>query len=91
MLGVEGLTKRYGDRVALCELDLSISREEMCNLLRANGAGKTTLFSINVRLCPADGECVSIDGIDALAHPARARVRRRPLPSASPVAGRAAA
>jgi len=37
-----GLTKRYGDLVAVDSLDLELRRGEIFGLLGQNGAGKTT-------------------------------------------------
>lgn len=41
MLEAIGLTKRYGDQIALHPLDLRIEPGEIYCLLGANGAGKT--------------------------------------------------
>src|SRR5947207_11596555 len=43
---LRGLTKRYGETVALDRLDLVIGRGEVFGLLGANGAGKTTAVKI---------------------------------------------
>ena len=39
-----GLTKRFGERVALAEADLVVSRGVAFGFLGPNGAGKTTLI-----------------------------------------------
>jgi len=39
---IEGLTKRYGDLVAVDGLNLTVYRGELLSLLGVNGAGKTT-------------------------------------------------
>lgn len=39
---IQGLTKQYGDILAVCELSLSIREGELFSLLGVNGAGKTT-------------------------------------------------
>ena len=43
---VKGLVKRYGDRVAVNGVDLSILEGEIFGLLGPNGAGKSTTISI---------------------------------------------
>ena len=40
------LTKKYKDKIAVKEIDLSIKRGEIFALLGVNGAGKTTLIKI---------------------------------------------
>jgi len=65
VLEVEGLTKRYGDRVALDEVSLTVAPGEVCGLLGPNGAGKTTLVSIIAGLRSPDAGVVRVDGRDA--------------------------
>ncbi|MCA1700353.1 MAG: ABC transporter ATP-binding protein [Actinobacteria bacterium] len=43
---VSGLTKRFGDRTALSELDLAVPRRTAFGFLGPNGAGKTTLIRL---------------------------------------------
>jgi ABC-2 type transport system ATP-binding protein len=45
-LGAEGVTKRFGDRVALREVSFSAGTGERLAIIGPNGAGKTTLLSI---------------------------------------------
>ena len=45
---VKGLVKKYGDRVAVNGVDLSILEGEIFGLLGPNGAGKSTTISILV-------------------------------------------
>ena len=46
LLRAEGLTRRYGDFVALDGVDVTLARGESVALAGPNGAGKTTLLSI---------------------------------------------
>lgn len=73
VLVVEGVTKRYGDVVALDGVDVSIGAGEICALLGPNGAGKTTLVSIVCGLRHPDSGSVTVNGIDAVWDSARAR------------------
>jgi ABC-2 type transport system ATP-binding protein len=60
-----GLTKRYGDLVALDHLDLSIPRGEVFGLLGPNGAGKTTTLRLLLGFArPTEGSA-RIAGYDA--------------------------
>jgi ABC-2 type transport system ATP-binding protein len=73
MLEIRGLTKAYGEHEVLHGVDLTAGAGEIVGLLGPNGAGKTTLVSIVAGLRRADSGRVTVDGIDALAHPERAR------------------
>lgn len=46
MLEISQLTKLYGDKKVLDNLNLKINKGEICGLLGANGAGKTTTINI---------------------------------------------
>jgi ABC-2 type transport system ATP-binding protein len=46
VLEVEGLSKYFGERAALRDVSLAVSRGELLAVLGPNGAGKTTLLSI---------------------------------------------
>jgi ABC-2 type transport system ATP-binding protein len=46
ILSVEGLSKRYGERLALSEVSFATSAGERVAVIGPNGAGKTTLLSI---------------------------------------------
>lgn len=47
---IAGLTKRYGDRLALDQVDLSVAAGRTTAVLGPNGSGKTTLVEILVGL-----------------------------------------
>jgi ABC-2 type transport system ATP-binding protein len=64
VLSVRGLSRRYGDRVALEGLDMSVGRGEVVGLVGPNGAGKTTTLRCVVGLLEPDAGSISIDGHD---------------------------
>lgn len=73
ILKVDDLHKAYGSVVALDGIDLTVGRGRIVGLLGPNGAGKTTLVSIICGLRRADRGRVTVNGIDAISHPQRAR------------------
>jgi ABC-2 type transport system ATP-binding protein len=54
VLEVEGLSKSYGERAALCAVSLALGRGELLAVLGPNGAGKTTLLSILAGITKSD-------------------------------------
>ena len=54
-LELRGISFRYGRKVVLRRVDLSLRAGEVVALLGANGAGKTTLFSLLCGLAQPDG------------------------------------
>lgn len=71
----EGVTKRFGDVVALDALDLSVARGAVTGYLGPNGAGKSTTIRILLDLARADSGRVEVLGADPRA--AGPEVRRR--------------
>src|SRR5882724_5286340 len=64
-----GLVKRYGDKLALAGVDLSVPRGRVCGLLGPNGAGKTTAVRILTTLTIADAGTARVAGIDVATDP----------------------
>ena len=64
-----GLTKRYGDVVALDGLDLDVARGTVLGLLGPNGAGKTTAVRVLTTLLEPDGGSAHVGGIDVRTNP----------------------
>ena len=62
LLNCQNLTKRYGYKTALDNIDLSLERGRIIGLLGPNGSGKTTLIKlINGLLAPSSGS-IAING-----------------------------
>jgi sulfate transport system ATP-binding protein len=70
---VRGVGKRFGDFVALDDVDLSVRTGALTALLGPSGGGKSTLLRIIAGLERADTGTVEIDGEDATTLPPRHR------------------
>ena len=79
LLELVGVARRFGDRVALEDVHLSLQPGEFAFLVGPTGAGKTTLLKlVNREIRPSSGQ-VWVDGLAAHALKARriADLRRR--------------
>jgi ABC-2 type transport system ATP-binding protein len=63
MIETRGLTKRYGARTAVSQVDLVVPRACAYGFLGHNGAGKTTLIRMLLGLTRADAGTMSIAGL----------------------------
>jgi sulfate/thiosulfate transport system ATP-binding protein len=70
---IAGVGKRFGDFVALEDIDLDIATGELTALLGPSGGGKSTLLRIIAGLEVADSGSVEIEGVDATGLPAQKR------------------
>lgn len=62
ILECKNLTKRYGNRTALDQINFSLGRGKIVGLLGPNGSGKTTLIKLlNGLLVPTEGS-IYVDG-----------------------------
>lgn len=78
----EGLTKRYGETLAVDHLDLSIEHGELFGLLGPNGAGKTTTILMLLGLSePTEGHA-EVVGLDPRRHALEVKRRVGYVPDA---------
>ncbi len=80
----EGASKRFGSRLALHPLDLTIAKGDLFALVGPNGAGKTTALGLVTGLLTPTTGRVFVTGIDVAARPVEAKrcigfVPERPL------------
>lgn len=73
MIEIEHLTARYGRRLAVDDLSLSVAEGALMGLLGPNGAGKTTTLSCVVGLRRPDAGEIRVDGVAVSQDPLRAR------------------
>jgi ABC-2 type transport system ATP-binding protein len=64
MIRVEGLTRTYGDLVAVDRVSFAIGQGEIVGLLGHNGAGKTTIMKMLTGYLEPTGGAIEIDGLD---------------------------
>lgn len=69
VLATKGLTKHYGDFVAVEGLDLTIRRGEVFGLLGPNGSGKTTTILMLLGLTEPTAGSVRVLGLDPTRKP----------------------
>lgn len=74
VLRLQGLVKRYGERLALAGLSMELPPGQRVALLGPNGAGKSTLFQVLTGLFVADEGEVEVAG-RSLRHSAVAALR----------------
>lgn len=70
---ITGVSKGFGDFVALADIDLSIPTGQLTALLGPSGGGKTTLLRIIAGLEAPDSGSVVIEGTDATRLPVQKR------------------
>ena len=66
MIAAAGLSKRYGDVLALDNVDLNVPAGSILGVLGPNGAGKTTAIRILTTLTSPDSGQASVAGYDVI-------------------------
>ena len=62
IVSIRGVSKSFGDRTILHDIDLDVARGEVLVLVGPSGAGKTTLLRTINRLEPVDEGEIHVDG-----------------------------
>jgi len=75
-LRTEGLTKSFGGRTVVRNVDVDLASGEIVGLLGPNGAGKTTTFSMIVGLVGPDSGRVLLEGHNIADDPMYVRARK---------------
>ena len=63
MIEFKQATKKYGDKVALNNLNLTIESGEIVGLIGHNGAGKSTTIKSLVSILPLTSGTIEVDGV----------------------------
>lgn len=69
MISAQGLTKFYGDKCAIHDLDFQVGDGEIVGFLGLNGAGKTTTLRVLACLLLPSSGTVRIKGFDVVDNP----------------------
>jgi ABC-2 type transport system ATP-binding protein len=70
---VEGLTRKFGDFVAVDNISFDVHENEVFGFLGPNGAGKTTTISMLCTLLRPSGGHAEVGGIDVVVDPGAVR------------------
>jgi ABC-2 type transport system ATP-binding protein len=82
---LRGVSKRFGDRLALDNLSLTVNEGEVFGLLGPNGAGKTTAVRLLCGLIPPSEGTVLLGDCDVGRDPLNARRRLGFVPDGAPL------
>ena len=82
---VKGLTKRYGDLLAVDDISFSVNRGDVCALLGPNGAGKSTTMKILACFMPATSGDARVAGFDIWSESLEVRRRLGYMPENVPL------
>ena len=85
MIEARGLTRRFGENVAVDSVSFTIGQGEIVGLLGHNGAGKTTIMKILTGFLEPSSGSAEIDGQDVTEHAAEVRRKVGYLPETVPL------
>lgn len=72
-MSLRGLVKRFGEKVAVDALDLTVPAGSFFGLVGPNGAGKTTTLSMATGLLRPDAGTAAVHGVDVWSQPVQAK------------------
>ena len=85
MITVEGVSKRYGQHLAVDDISFQVDDGEVVGFLGPNGAGKSTTMNIITGYLSATAGRVTVDGFDVLENPDQVKRRVGYLPELPPL------
>ncbi len=84
-LSIEHISKKYGGKEVLRDIDFEVNGGECVGILGGNGSGKSTLFGIlSGVLCPTSGRAL-LEGVNVLEKPKVRRANIGYLPQETPL------
>ncbi len=85
MIEIQNLTKRYGQIIAVNNLNFTVEKGEVLGFLGPNGAGKTTTMNIITGYIPSSEGTVSVNGYDIMESPKEVKKLTGYLPEQPPL------
>jgi len=85
LIKIENLTKRYGQHIAVDNLNFTVNEGEVVGFLGPNGAGKSTTMNIITGYISATEGTVTVDGYDILDNPEEVKKRIGYMPELPPL------
>ncbi|MBR3838028.1 MAG: ATP-binding cassette domain-containing protein [Clostridia bacterium] len=85
MIEINGITKRYGNKMAADNVTFTVNAGEIMGFLGPNGAGKSTTLNILTGFLSATEGSAKIDGIDIFEDPIAAKKKIGFLPEQPPL------
>jgi ABC-2 type transport system ATP-binding protein len=85
VIEVQGLTRRYGSRLAVNDVSFRVEPGQIVGFLGPNGAGKTTTLRMLTGFLAPTAGTIRIDGIDAIDRSMEARRRLGYMPEGVPL------
>ena len=85
VIEVEGVTKRYGAKLAVSDISFNVNEKEVVGFLGPNGAGKSTTMNIITGYISSGTGSVRIAGTDILSDPIEAKRKMGYLPEHPPL------
>lgn len=85
MIEISGLTKRYGHKLAVDNISITVGEGEVVGFLGPNGAGKSTTMNILTGYLSSTAGDVKVGGIDILENPNEAKKLIGFLPEQPPL------
>ena len=84
MIHVENVSKRFGSKQVLFDINFKVNKGEILGFLGPNAAGKTTTMRIITCFLPANEGTVKVAGYDVLGQSMEIRRNNR-LPESPPI------
>src|ERR1700720_1139954 len=87
-IATQGLTRRFGELVAVQDVNLSVAAGQFFGFLGPNGAGKSTTIKMLTGLLSASSGSIQILGLDLNAHPVEVKRQIGVVPEGMALFGR---